>query len=49
MVIGLLFTLGQSASALLLLYGAWLVMAPALKTRVAMDDEALLLRHLHSE
>jgi hypothetical protein len=46
MLIDLLFTLGQTASALLLLYGAYLVILPA---RPVMDEAALLQRHLQHE
>ncbi len=46
MILDLLFTLGQTASALLLLYGAFLVMVPA---RPSMDEALLLQRHLQHE
>jgi hypothetical protein len=42
----LLFALGQAACALLLLYGAWLVIVPP---RKAMDEEGLMAKHLQHE
>lgn len=49
MVLDMLFAAGQAASVLLLLYGAWLSIAPPRRTRKALDEEALLMRHLQSE
>ena len=45
-----LITLGQAASALLLLYGGFLVLVPqgkAPKLNPELEDELILLRHLH--
>lgn len=47
-----LFTLGQAASALLLLYGGFLVLMPARKVAVlnpTLEDELLLLKHIHTD
>jgi hypothetical protein len=48
----LLFTIGQAASALLLLYGGFLVLMPARKAAVLdpkLEDELLLLRHIQND
>jgi hypothetical protein len=47
-----LFSLGQAASMMLLLYGAFLVLAPVRKAPVlnpALEDELLLLKHIHND
>jgi hypothetical protein len=47
-----LFTLGQAASALLLLYGGFLVLMPERKPAVLtaqLEDELLLLKHIHTD
>ena len=47
-----LITLGQAASALLLVYGGFLALMPAPKQRVlapALEDELLLLKHIHHD
>jgi hypothetical protein len=41
-----LFTLGQTASALLMVYGGYLVLMPAREAR--REEEVLLLKHLHN-
>lgn len=45
-MLDILFTAGQAACALLLLYGGFLVLVPAPVTR---DDELVLLRHLRND
>lgn len=47
-MLDLIFTLGQAASALLLVYGGFLVLAPARK-RSEASDELVLLRHLQKD
>ena len=42
-----LFTIGQAASALLMVYGGTLVLMPVREAR--REEEVLLLRHLHSD
>lgn len=45
-----LITLGQAASVLLLLYGAFLVVLPQRRrSDLALEEEVTLLRHLHSD
>lgn len=44
MILDLLFTLGQAASALLLVYGAVLVMLPRTPVREPAREELLLLK-----
>jgi hypothetical protein len=47
-----LFTIGQAASALLLLYGAFLTLMPARKVRATdpmLEEESFLLRHLQND
>lgn len=50
-----LFTLGQAGSALLVLYGGFLVIGqwlPRLKRsglNPALEDELMLLKHLHND
>ena len=43
-----LFTIGQAASALLLVYGSFLVLAPARGQRIdaALEGRILLLKHV---
>jgi hypothetical protein len=51
-MLDLLFSLGQAASALLLVYGGFLVLTPARKAPVlnpALEDELLLLKHIHND
>lgn len=51
-MLDLLFSFGQAMSALLLLYGSFLVLAPARKARVLtpeLEDELLLLKHIHTD
>jgi hypothetical protein len=43
-----MFTIGQAASTMLLVYGAVLVLTPAGKAP-ARDEQPLLLGHLHSD
>ena len=47
-MLDILFTAGQTASALLLFYGAFLVLWPASKA-AKRDDELVLLRHLRND
>jgi len=52
MILDLLFTTGQTACALLLLYGGFLVLMPARKAPAldaAREDELLLLKHIHND
>ena len=42
-----LFTIGQAASALLMLYGGTLVLMPVRDAR--REEAVLLLEHLHSD
>ena len=47
-----LFSLGQAASALLLLYGGFLVLiasrnAPALNSEI--EDQLIVLKHIHND
>ena len=42
-----LFTIGQAASALLMVYGAYLVLMPVRAAR--REEEVLVLKHLHSD
>ena len=50
-MIDFLFSLIQAACALLLVYGAALVLIPARKPRMKsrFEDELLLLRHMHTD
>jgi hypothetical protein len=43
-----LFTIGQAAAALLLVYGAYLVLTPARKAP-AFDAEPILMPQFHSD
>ena len=43
-MVDFLFTLGQAASALFLIYGGFLVLMPARTTAQARQDE---IRHMH--
>jgi len=47
-----MFTIGQAASAMLLVYGAYLVLMPA-RTEPALNrklvDEPILLEHVHTD
>lgn len=42
-----LFTIGQAASALLIVYGGYLALMPARQAR--REEEVLLLKHMHSD
>jgi len=44
----LIFTAGQAASAMLLLYGAFLVLTPARKAQ-KLEDRLHLLKHSHND
>ena len=47
-----LFTIGQAASALLLVYGGFLVLMPRKPAAVlnpALEDRFVLLRHIHTD
>jgi hypothetical protein len=47
-----LFTIGQAASTLLLLYGAFLVLVPARQAPAMnskLEDKLLLLEHIHND
>jgi hypothetical protein len=46
-MIDTLFTIGQAASALLMLYGGYLVLMPARAAR--REERVLVLKHLHSD
>ena len=46
-MIDTLFTIGQAASALLVIYGAYLVLMPARQAR--REERVLVLTHLHSD
>ena len=51
-MIDIFFTIGQAASAMLLLYGAFLTLMPARKARGTTpmpEEEAFLLRHLQND
>jgi hypothetical protein len=51
-MLDLLFSLGQAASALLVLYGGFLVLTPAREAPVLtpeLEDELLLLKHIHTD
>jgi len=52
MILDYLFTTGQAACALLLLYGGFLVLMPARKAPALepkLEDELLLLKHIHND
>ena len=47
-----IFTIGQAASALLLIYGAYLVLMPPRKAPALsppLEDELILVKHLHTD
>lgn len=46
-MIDTLFTIGQAASALLVIYGGYLVLMPARRAR--REERVLVLEHLHSD
>ena len=51
-MLDLLFSLGQTASALILVYGGFLVLTPLRRGRAldpALEDELVLLKHLHND
>jgi hypothetical protein len=51
-MLDILFTTGQAASALLLLYGAFLTLIPARRARGANpmpEEKTFLLRHLQND
>jgi hypothetical protein len=53
MILDYLFTIGQAASALLLVYGGYLVLVPARRKAPALsprlEDELVLLKHMHTD
>jgi hypothetical protein len=51
MILDYLFTTGQAASAMLVLYGAYLVLMPARKAPIEsrLKDELMLLKHIHTD
>jgi hypothetical protein len=50
-MLDILFTTGQAASALLLMYGGYLVLMPVRKPALSpvLEDRLVLLKHLHDD
>ena len=47
-----MFSIGQAASAMLVLYGGYLVLMPARKAPALsprLQDELILLKHMHTD
>lgn len=47
-----MFTIGQAASSMLIVYGGYLVLMPARKAPALsprLEDELVLLKHMHTD